>query len=81
MKNIKYLFTTNIGRFLLSILLTIIGGVMSPNGTIGGTIYGDVTKTTIWDFIMMFGIVSLMIQSLVFIVYGLIINPLKSRKK
>lgn len=71
------LFATHIGRILVGAILFIIGGIMSPNGSIGEYIY-DYDEGKFWLVLFYIGMVLWVGEALLFITYGLIINPIKS---
>jgi hypothetical protein len=71
------LFATNIGRILVGVVLSLIGGIMSPNGTIGEMIY-DYNEGMLWLVIFYIGTTLWVGHVIVFILSGLIINPIKS---
>jgi heme/copper-type cytochrome/quinol oxidase subunit 1 len=77
------IFLTWLGRFGLAGLFIIVGGFMSPYGSIGELI--DYKRDfTIWDLMLYVGAFIAVSQTLVFITYGWVINPIrdyKNRKK
>jgi len=76
---ISQIFLTHMGRILLAGLLLIVGGIMSPNGTIGEYIY-DYDKGIIWTYMAYVGAATLMIETLISITYGWVINPIRKYK-
>jgi hypothetical protein len=74
---LKQVFLTHIGRGGLGIALSLIGGIMSPNGTIGEWIY-DYDQGTFWLGMFYVGTALWVGEASLFIVHGLIINPIKA---
>lgn len=76
----ELLWKNNLARIVLSGLFLIVGGIMSPYGTIGQ--YIDYEKDmTGWDVLMYIGAASLVLHTLVFIIFAWIVNPIRDRKK
>ena len=76
------IFLTWLGRFALAAVLIIVGGFMSPYGTIGE--YIDYERdTTIWDCLLYIGAATALIQTLIFMVFAGIntVKDFKNRKK
>ncbi len=73
------IFLTWIGRFGLAALLMILGGFMSPYGTIG-ELLDYKRNTTIWDIMLWVGAGISLVQTLIFIDYGWVINPISGYK-
>ena len=76
-KTFLQLFATHIGRILVGAILFIIGGIMSPNGSIGEYIY-DYDEGKFWLVLFYIGGLLWVGECMLFIVYGLIINPIKA---
>jgi hypothetical protein len=74
---LKRTFLTHIGRILLGITLCIVGGVLTPNGSIGEWIY-DYDQGAFWVGMFYLGTALWVGEALLFIVFGAIINPIKS---
>ena len=70
-------FATHIGRIMFGALLSIVGGIMTPNGTIGELIY-NYDEGGFWKVLFYIGVILFTGECLLFIAYGLIINPIKS---
>ncbi len=75
-KGLKQVFLTHIGRIIFGVVLTIIGGILSPNGTIGELVY-DYDQGVFWTWMFYIGTILWVGECLLFITYGLIINPIK----
>ena len=71
------LFTTHIGRVLVGGVLLLIGGIMSPNGTIGENIY-SYGEGDLWVYMFYVGIALFSSEVLLFITYGVIVNPIRT---
>jgi hypothetical protein len=70
------LFATHIGRILVGIVLCLVGGILSPNGTIGELLY-DYDQGVFWTWMFYIGTALWTGEALLLITYGLIINPIK----
>jgi hypothetical protein len=70
-------FATHIGRILFGALLSLVGGIMTPSGTIGELIY-NYDEGGFWKVLFYIGMALVVGEGLLFIVYGIIINPIKS---
>lgn len=74
------IFATHIGRIALGALLMIVGGVMTPNGSIGELIY-NYDEGTFWYVLFYIGIALLGFETLLFLIYGWIINPIRDLRE
>ena len=86
MKNLKQIlsqiFLTHIGRISLGICLSIIGLVLSCDGAIGELYRNPYYVTTDWWLVIgVIGTTLWVTNGLLFIVFGLIINPIKMLMK
>ena len=71
-KMLKQIFLTHIGRlFFVAAPLLIIGGIMSPNGSIGELIY-DYGEGGFWHVLFYIGLGIFAIECGLFILYGLL---------
>lgn len=75
----ELLWKHNLTRIALSGVLLLIGGIMSPEGTIGQWIDYK-PEFTLWNWVMTIGAASLLGHILVFATYAWIINPIKKLK-
>lgn len=76
MNKLKWLFITNFGRYILGIILTIIGGVFSPQGTIDFLN----TEYNIFNYILASGLLIIITQFVYHIFVALIFNIPKPKK-
>ena len=74
---LKQMFLTHIGRIAVGIILSFVGGILSPNGTIGELVY-DYDQGVFWTWMFYIGTVLWAGECLLFIIYGLIVNPIKA---
>ena len=74
------IFATHIGRILLGAILMIVGGIMTPFGTIGELIY-DYDQGGFWKVLFYIGIALLVGESLIMMAYAWVINPIRALKE
>ena len=76
-QKLKQVFLTHIGRGALGIILCIVGGVLTPNGSIGEWIY-DYDQGAFWVGMFYIGTALWVGEVLLFILFGVIVNPIKA---
>ncbi len=76
MNKLKWLFITNFGRYTLGIMLTIIGGIFSPYGSI----HCINTEYNIFNYILASGLLIIITQFVYHIFVALIFNIPKPKK-
>ena len=76
-KGLAQIFLTHIGRIVLGAFLLFVGGIMTPNGSIGELIY-DYDEGGFWKVLFYIGMTLFLGEGALFLVYGLIINPIRS---
>tara|TARA_B100001173_G_C15595331_1_gene382308 strand:- start:152 stop:466 length:315 start_codon:yes stop_codon:yes gene_type:complete len=72
-----YLFKFEIGRFILGAGLMVIGAVLCEDGIIGDLLEYDRGEVDNWSIVMLIGVAILLIQTIRFVFYAWIINPIR----
>ena len=80
LKKLYWLVITHLGRLLLAVILIVIGGLMSPEGTIGELIY-NYDKGYGWHIPLCIGVIILLVETLIMITYAWVINPIRNYKE